>query len=999
MATLFEMLPLGESGLKLNDAQRRAILHGEGPLLVIAGAGTGKTRVIIERIRHLLESDASLSGEHILGLTFTDKAAGEMKSRVVKAVGERAKDVTLKTFHAFCESLLKEVDSDHLMLDKVDHWILLRRNLKRLQLERFRRIAEPGQFLSDFIEFFSRCQDELVSCGDYHRYTEQLAAEVEAERAELDRDTLAEREETVAREREIARAYQASEELLREKKRSSFGSLITGAVELLERDAALRAALQNRYRYILVDEFQDTNIAQLRLLELLANDNRNIFAVGDNDQAIYRFRGASFGSFKLFLERFAGWREGDDSTPFRVSLTENYRSTPNILRVASQVIGMNTATADFPKKVLTASRPEGEKIRVVELSEIEDEAHWVAGEIARIHRAGRRWRDFAVLYRAHNHRDALVRELSRRKIPFVISRLSILEHPLVKDLIAYLRLIAKPYDDIAAARVLAAPAWRLAPQDLVRFAERARKNRKKIYDELQTKQATLPFEPAANELSELLQFLSAQRKTIHFRTAAEILAELLEWLEVYPRASEQDRVYVKRLPEFVKAWEPKSETRGLPEFVEYLEYFDQAGGTISLDEDAPGDAVQLMTVHGAKGLEFSHVFVLRVNKNKFPQPERSHVFEFPAKLMKEGAPEEHFHHQEERRLYYVALTRAQDRLTITSVAEKRGRIPPFVEDILMEPSVKRRDVLQLAPKVARPPADSSGELGAGIAQSLLFAPPDGLPKVFSRIAKWAEIFHPPSSEPLELHPSAVQSYRSCPQRYLFSSLWSLQEGPKATLTFGRVMHGTIRRVMAEIKKGNRLPFDEVQRIFEAEWSAVGFEDDYQEGEYKKDGLEQVRTFHQAALEQPSVVLELEKNFELPVENNVILKGRIDQINSLGRLDRPASTKTVDVEIVDYKTGKPRKDSDARKDLQLSIYAIATKEIFEWNPVRLVFHYLQDNLRQETARDPKQLDDALRVVQETAADIRAGEFPARPGFICRTCAYKPICPAHEEALSA
>src|SRR5260370_12360670 len=204
-------------------------------------------------------------------------------------------------------------------------------------------------------------------------------------------------------------------------------------------------------------------MGQLRLLELLANDSRNIFAVGDNDQAIYRFRGASFGSFKRFLERFAGWREGEDSTPFRVSLTENYRSTPNILRVASQVIGMNTASADFPKKVLTTNRPEGEKIRVVELVEIEDEARWVAAEIERIHRAGRRWRDFAVLYRAHNHRDALVRQLSRRKVPFVISLLSILEHPLVKDLIAYLRLIPKPYDNIAAARLLASPPRRHSP--------------------------------------------------------------------------------------------------------------------------------------------------------------------------------------------------------------------------------------------------------------------------------------------------------------------------------------------------------------------------------------------------------------------------------------------------------------------------------------------------------------------------------------------------------
>ena len=911
-----------------------------------------------------------------------------MKARVVKTAGERGKDVTLKTFHAFCESLLKNTDPQSRMLDKVDHWILLRRNLSRLQLDRYRRLAEPGQFLNDFVEFFSRCQDELVSCEAYQQYADNLASALQSERAELDADTLAEREEAIAREQEIARAYRASEELLREKKCSSFGTLITGAVALLERDSALRAALQNRYRYILVDEFQDTNIAQLRLLELLVNDSRNIFAVGDNDQAIYRFRGASFGSFKLFLERFAGWREGQDSTEFRVSLTENYRSTPNILRVATQVIGQNTVSADFPKKILSANKPQGEKIRIVELATPEDEARWVAGELERIHKAGRRWRDFAVLYRAHGHRDELVRELARRKIPFVISRLSILEHPLVKDVLAYLRLIATPYDDIATARVLSAPAWQLGPADLVRFAERARKERTRIYDVLQSQQAPLPFDPSHSASIELLEFTTAQRKTMKRRDARHIVADLFDWLEVYQRAPEQDREYVKRLAEFVKEWEDKSDTRKLPEFIEYLDFFEQAGGTVCLEEDAPGDAVRLMTVHGAKGLEFSHVFVLRVNKNKFPQPERPHVFEFPVALMKEGAPEEQFHNQEERRLFYVALTRAEDRLTITALAEKKARVPPFIEDILMEPALQRRDVLQLAPK---PAANTNGNaLSAGVATTgSLFTAAMERPKIFSRIAEWAETFLPAPPEPLELNPSAVDSYRKCPQKYLFAYLWSLQEGAKATLTFGRVMHATIRRVMSEFKKGNRLAFDEVHRLFETEWSASGFEDEYQEGEYKKDGLEQLRALHQTISERAPEILDLEKTFLLPVENNIVLKGRIDQINSLGRSD---------VEIVDYKTGKAKKETEARRDLQLSIYAIAAKEILELNPVRLVFHYLQDNSRQETTRSSKQLDEAQEIVQEVAADIRARSFPPKEGFICRSCAYRPICPAHEETLS-
>lgn len=991
MATLFDMEPLpppADSGAKLNDAQRRAIEHGEGPLLVIAGAGTGKTRVITERIRHLLESNSNLSGENILGLTFTNKAAGEMKARVVRVVGDRGKTVMLATFHAFCESLLKEAAPERLMIDKVDHWILLRRNLKRLQLDKFRRLAEPGQFLNDFVEFFSRCQDELVSSEDYEKYADELAAKLKADRGAFEEDVFQDRVEEISLQREIARAYRASEELLKEKKRVSFGTLITGAVELLEKDDKLRRTLQERYRYILVDEFQDTNIAQLRLLELLTGEAKNIFAVGDNDQAIYRFRGASFGSFKLFLERFTGWREGGDSTKFRVALTDNFRSTPNILRVATQVIAQNTVTADFPKKVLSANKAEGEKIRIVELPAEEEEARWVASELERLHAGGRKWKDFAVLYRQHAHRDELVSELSRRKIPFVISRLSILDHSLVKDVIAYLRLMARPYDDIACARVLSAPAWGLDAVDLVRLAEKAREEKKAIYDVLQLPQAELPFNRSHTALGRLVEFITEQRATLRERSARVILWDLYEWLELPQRASTQDRKYVTRLTEFAKEWEPKSDTGGLAEFVEYLDYYEQAGGAICLEDDEPDDAVQLMTVHGAKGLEFSQVFVLRVNNGKFPATERPRVFEFPAALMKEGEPAEQFHIQEERRLFYVALTRAQNRLTLTTLTEKRGKVPVFVEDILMEPAVRRRDVRQLMPKLPRV-QEKAAKKDATSLSGELFPPSSDDPKIFSRIANWAETFHPRSPEPLTLSPSAVNGYRSCPQQYLFGYLWSLREGPRATLSFGSIMHNTVRRVLGELRKGNKLPFDDVQRVFETEWRSIGFEDEYQEGEYKKDGIEQLRAFYEQVVAEPPKILEQEKRFELPLDNNVIVIGRMDQVNSLGRNE---------VEIVDYKTGRPKKDSFAKKDLQLSLYALAAKEIFDWNPVRLVFHYLQNNETQVTTRDSKQLAEAQETVQEAAADIRAGAFPAWPGGICRNCAYKPICPAHEESLS-
>jgi DNA helicase-2/ATP-dependent DNA helicase PcrA len=987
-----------ESSLGLNAQQRRAVEHGDGPLLVVAGAGTGKTRVITERIRHLLESNPELTGENILGLTFTDKAAGQMKSRVVKAIGERAEGIWLSTFHSFClEKILRVANPDLKILEDIDHWILLRRHMAELDLKHFRRLAEPGEFLNDFLQFFSRCQDELVTPNDFQAYVDKSRQAYLVRRASLEPDIRKLEEEELDRQGELARVYRVSERLLRERNLLTFGAQLMQAVQLLRTDATLLQSLCDQFHYILVDEFQDTNIVQLELLWLLAGERRNIVAVGDDDQAIYRFRGASFGSFTIFLKRFCGVTEKnltEGVRQFIAPLTQNYRSTTRILRVAGEVISHNEKSPLLPPKTLVTESPDGEKIRLAEFAHPEEEAHWIASEIERLHLPGNPWRNFAVLYRKHTHVKKLIAALQRRKIPFVIRKFSILTSTVVRDLLAYLRLIAVPSDNVACARVLAAPYWNLEPRDLVRFAERAEKNRRRpLSDEIDAAQSEFPFSSEASRLPELVNFLVRFRQLARKIPATGLLDQLISALELAPLPFEADRRYLERFVQFVKDWEQKSDKKSLRDFVEYLEYFSEAGGDICLDEESADDAVQLMTVHSAKGLEFPHVFIMQLNKNDFPSNARPVKFEFPPELMKEERPAGDFQIQEERRLFYVALTRARQHLTLSHVNNKWKRPSPFLEDFLRNAKIQKHDTARSAPQVIVPPSeDATGAAPEPSDPAQLFFPTAGRDenaRAYSRVAVWAKAYHPPATEPLQLSASAVECYCKCPMQYLFQNMWSIRGGPRATMTFGSVMHTTIKEFAGGMAKNGKFSFEDVMSVYDREWYSLGFPDDYQEEEYRKAGREQLRNFHTSYMAAPPDLLHQEKSFELHLDHDVVVRGRMDQVNRLG---------SKEVEIVDYKTGKPKDAKKAKDSLQLSVYALAAEEVLELKPERLVFYNLTTNEAIATERDAKALAKTKQTIYEVAGQIRANEFPAKPSFLCIYCDYRPLCPAHEQLIS-
>jgi DNA helicase-2/ATP-dependent DNA helicase PcrA len=993
------------SEIDLNPEQRAAVEHGDGPLLVVAGAGTGKTRVIVERIRCLLEANAELSGESILGLTFTDKSAGEMKSRLKTALGKRADGVWLGTFHSFCmEQVLREVNPDVRAIDDVDYWILLRRNIASLGLNLFRRLAEPGQFLRDFISFFARCQDEMVTAEDYQHYLETLKKRFQERLVTLTNEQREAEAEEIARQEELAHVYRVSERLLRDANQITFSGQLLQAVQRLQSDPELREKMRARFRYVLVDEFQDTNIVQIELLWLLAGGHRNIVAVGDHHQAIYRFRGASFGSFTIFLERFAnvktaesviGAIAGENAAPL-VSLTRNYRSTERILNVAAQVIEMNPQAPLLSGKRLTSDQGEGKKIRIVEFDDAYKEAHWVASEIERTHVAGQPWKSYAVLYRKHNHRDRLVETLRRQRIPFVIRKYSIMSSTVVRDLVAYLRWFAYPADNVSCARVLGIPYWGLQPRDLHRLIERAGKERgQTIHDALEKAAAESAAADggviAGPKYAELVAFHQQMGKRGYQTGTATLLDELIQNVQIAPLESDADRLYLERFVEFVQNWEKKANPKHLRDFVEYLDFFAEANGDITLEREPTDDGVQLMTVHAAKGLEFPYVFVMSLCEGDFPSRAQRPVFEFPRELMKEEVPEgDNLRIQEERRLFYVALTRARRQLTLTFVSAKRKKPSIFLEDILMDPKIKAKDAQQLTPDVVLPPLEqAAGPQPAKPAQAQLFGLAADDARMYSRIALWAKAYRPPRPEPLQLSDSAIGAYQTCPQKYSFQYVWGIRGAQRAAMTFGRVMHRTIREFVDNCRRRREIPFEEVAISYNREWRSAGFLDDYQEEEYRREGLLQLEAFCKSYIAAPAHVLHQEKSFELHLENNVVVTGRIDQINKLA---------PGEVEIIDYKSGRPPKADDAKKSLQLSIYALAARDFLELTAKQVTLYSLFSNQAVSATREAKDLVKAKERIQETADLIRAREFGARPGFACRYCDFKAICPAFEQLIS-
>jgi DNA helicase-2/ATP-dependent DNA helicase PcrA len=991
----------------LDPEQRRAVTHGTGPLLVVAGAGTGKTQVITRRIAWLIATRRARPSE-ILALTFTDKAADEMTLRVDQLVPYGYADTRIATFHAFGDQIVREfalelgLPTDMRVLSRPEAVIFLRENLFRFELDRYRPLGDPTRFLSAMAALFSRCKDEDVSPADYRAYAETLArraAEADSEEAEAQASE-------AAGAAELAEAYERYQELLAEKGFIDFGDQVGMALRLLRRSPAARRAVSDRYRYILVDEFQDTNRAQAELVALLAERHRNVTVVGDDDQAIYAFRGAAVGNIIGFESRYRGCRT--------IVLRRNYRSHAPILDAAYRLIRFNdpdrleVRTGIDKRLVAQRTSPDPAPVTLTAHATATDEADWVAAEIGRRIGTGARPRDHAILVRANAAADPILRSLNMAAIPWRFSGTSgLYGRPEVRHLLAFLRATADLGSSVDLYGVATAEPYGLGGPDMTAIMNMARRRHRtlwEILEELERQPAILRLTAETRaRAARLVADMRAYATMAHERAAGEVLYAFLRRSGILAglaaadtAAAEEEASNIARFFDVVRARSALLADARLPFVARHLETLIEAGddpATADIDPDA--DAVAVLTVHKAKGLEWPTVFLVGLADGRFPIRHWRDPLELPAALGRWEPTEGDAALGEERRLFYVAMTRARDELVLSHAADYGGgrvrRVSPFVLEALDLPA-----------------GSSDGRAMARPVERIEAAAPAG---------PVSEAAMSPVEGPLTLSYSGIDDYLTCPAKYRYGHVLRVPTAPHHAMVYGAALHAAVSEFHRRQRRGEVMSADELGEAFERAWTNEGFLSREHEEARLEAGRATLRRFREAALAEGAIVpAYVEREFSFSFEGDRI-HGRWDRVDveplrpgepvpvgpgpsTAAGLDVVSPTLELAAErvtITDYKSSAvddPRAAAArARNSLQLQIYAMGWQAQTGRLPDIVALHFLESGITGSAPIDERRLADARAAIARVAAGVRARAFAATPSFqACSNCPYRDICPA-------
>jgi DNA helicase II / ATP-dependent DNA helicase PcrA len=1041
----------------LNANQRAVVTHPGGPLLVVAGAGTGKTRVLTRRFAWLVEQGTPADG--ILALTFSTAAAAEMRERLETLLDAPYEELNVSTFHSFCLKLLRDealeacVDPFLSPVTPADRLAVLLDRIDDLSLRHHEIRGNPAPLLASFVSRIDRLKDELISADELRAWAERLPATTDAERAHT------------CREREFARLYADHDRLLSERGALDFGDLIVRAFKLLHEHPHVRERTARRFQHVLVDEYQDTNFAQGMLLRLLVEDHANVTVVGDDDQAIYRFRGASQKNLLEFE------RELPDVTT--VKLERNFRSGRRILDAATAVVA--PIEARVAKKLTGAS---GGRVRFWSCSSERAQAQAIAAEADRLIEGGVAPEEIAVLVRSVKSEGAVVAAaLEERAIPFrTLGAAAYFQRAEVRDVLAWLRALADPGDSGAVVRALSRPPIELRSVDVARLTQLARRRKldmpSAVAAALEGPQLS---EEGRDRARAFLRLYRSASTAFEDRRPDAFVMRLIERIGLRRQqvfATHADTVErlrnIAKLPELATAYmrrEPQATAR---EFARYLAAVAESGLREDEAVEQPSTpAVPVMTMHAAKGLEFDHVFVVGLAAGAMPGPFRPPNGDVPDELLKErlelGSPRAE-HEAEMRRLLHVAMTRARKGLVLawaqTGAPGTTPRPSPFYEEAraalgLEEETVEEElfgpaEGLHSTFRIMRDELlDTVARVGGRLGEMRL----DTYLDVDQAMARYLELIKVAAlierareGQPLETAlPEVNEILAQCAtpeQREIFEASgldsWLRDTGRDPAELPGSTngSDASLDPFIPRRGRGLMLSASDIDtyRICPLKYKFARVFRIPQEptinqrfGIVMHQVLERFHTEGGGSLERLRELFEISWRRSGFGDSDDELQFRERAVEALerywrqndaseaepvwfersfafkigphllrGRVDRVDRHPDGSFELIDYKTGKAKTADELREDVQLSVYQMGAREAWRLETSAQSYFYVLSGEKVPVEHSAEELDRVRTTVSEIASGILKQRFEPTPSpEICSFCDYRIICPAAEK----
>lgn len=975
----------------LNTGQKAAVTHSDGPLLIVAGAGTGKTTVLINRLAYLV-LEKKIPADSLLLLTFTEKAATELEERADRILPYGYTDLWISTFHGFGEKILRDygleigLNPSFRLLSQTEQWILIKKNLDKFNLDYYRPLGNPSKFISELIHHFSRLKDENISPADYLTYAIGLQVSDDMDGMEI------------SRIKELAGAFNTYNQILLDEGLLDFGDLIVYLLKLFKERPNILEFYRRKFTYVMVDEFQDTNLAQYELVRLLAAPRNNLVVVGDDNQAIYKFRGASLSNILQFKDDYPNAEE--------IVLNDNYRSRQEILDRAYEFIKHNDPnTLEYKLKInksLKAKNPEwtGETNQaIVSFSNFRDaeaEVSFVAEKIKEliINEPNVNFSDFAILVRANDTAEAYVKELNRQEIPNqFMSWRGLYYKPIILDILAYFRLLDDYHESSALFRVLNIEPFKVSHAEIIELNKLANRKAWSLYEALQNadKIKTISGESLAH-IKHLLEMIK-EHSTLSAKSLPSHIYLRFAYDSGFLKSLDYDRdleifSQLNQLYQKMRKMEEAEADLKLKDFLAAINLELEAGETGSLKLDfLDNDCVKIMTVHGAKGLEFRYVFLVNLVDKKFPTIARSEKIAIPDALVKEVLPESgDFHLEEERRLFYVAMTRAKDRLFLTGAKDYGGAREKKPSRFIAETGVKDINEVEIALSKKN---EFLRDLHYLNSRDVIISDEKTAAEKYPLPAKFSF--------------SQLAAFSTCPLQYKFAFVLKIPAtSDKSSLIFGRVLHNTLYNFLLPFMSGRASKQGELfaapehnndllnekrlLELYDEMWQDDGYRSKKDREEYRLKGKKALQDFFAAFMsDRPAEIIFLEKNFTFKIAGDII-KGTIDRVDRLS---------DGSLEVVDYKTGQGKEKLEFKDKRQLILYQLFLEEFLGQKVSCLSYYFLETGKKLSfVAKESDITKLRLEIMQEIAA-IKNRDFSPSPSLMCRYCDFNKIC-EHSQA---